>query len=110
MHRIVKHIVSLSVSAVFVGAFVSACAKAEPTYESSAFSTGCVDCGPTGCCLADVKKCGVLDTAGMCKPKEGECIEEYCPDMGAGFGCCVNASTCGINLGMGCVPITKDAG
>lgn len=35
---------------------------------------------------------------------------DYCPEIGAGRGCCLPDNRCGVDNGLGCVPTTSDAG
>ncbi len=61
-------------------------------------------CG--GCGVKCVSSCtlGKCDNGGTCNPA-------FCPSAGVGFPCCVSASECGVDYGMGCVPAyAGDAG
>jgi len=38
------------------------------------------------------------------------CMLAFCPQPASGKACCVSSTTCGVDLGNGCVPSKKDGG
>jgi hypothetical protein len=41
----------------------------------------------------------------------GSCDPTFCQAVGTGAGCCVAANgPCGVNYGMGCIPLHRDGG
>jgi hypothetical protein len=86
MQRIVTRFFGLLVCGVFAGGFISACAS-----DSSPVMTN-----------------AALQHHDGGAPKY--CTPAYCMATPPATACCLNAATCGVNYGQGCVPASKDAG
>jgi hypothetical protein len=50
------------------------------------------------------------DAAVPLKKDAGTCTPGFCPQPATGMACCATVSTCGVDLGGGCVPLKKDGG
>lgn len=88
-----------------VAATFGACATDEPYRNTGA--EGLVGVPPVEAGQADA-------AAGDVPPQpQGTCDPRFCRDQGFGMPCCVEANgPCGIDMGMGCVPLSgpPDAG